>query len=198
MKQAVDDTLAPGVPHQNRVWLVGVKIGKKHKDRAGLPFPVGSKISSAFAAVGLTYMTGRSGELKPTAPGPNDIRHAQVSDRYEEFKRKEPNLTEDQTSKKIAAFFNHSAEISKKYLRKTFDSLADPLATKKGLGAKGQARGAALSPIEEDSGESFGAAANAPSGNSSWGAKRPRSARKPRATSGAATRRIARIRRGRK
>jgi hypothetical protein len=57
--------------------------------------------------------------------------------KYEEFKRKDPSLTEDQISKKIAAFFNHSAEISKKYLRKTFDSLDEPLAMKKGLGAEG-------------------------------------------------------------
>ncbi len=108
--------------------------------------------------------------------------------KYEEFKGKDPNLTKDQISKKIAAFFNHIAEISKKYLRKTFDSLDDPLATKKGFGAEGEARGAApisklttaLSPIEEDS---SGAAANARRDRLTWGAKGPRSARKPRQTS---------------
>ncbi len=175
--------------------------------------------------MGLAYMTGRRGELKSTSPAPNDIRHAQVIDRYEDFKRKDPNLTEDQISEKIAAFFNHSAEISKKYLRKTFDSLDSPLATKKSLGAEGEARGAApasLSPIEVDSGESSGPGGGAPSGatsgNPSWGAKGPRSARKPRAAgsksaasgfapralvaptapAAPATRRSARIRRGRK
>ncbi len=132
-------------------------------------------------------MTGRSGELKSTAPAPNDIRHAQVIAKYQEFQRKDASLTEDEISKRIASFFNHNAEISKKYLRKTFDSLNSPLATKKGLGAEGEARGAApaaLSPIEEGSGESSvsggGAAANAPSGRLTWGAKGPRSARKPR------------------
>jgi len=123
-------------------------------------------------------MTEKSGELKPTALGPNDIRHAQVIAKYEEFKGKDPNLTKDQISKKIAAFFNHIAEISKKYLRKTFNSLDDPLATKNGLGAEGEARSAApaapasLSPIQEDSGESSGpgggGATNAPSGKLTW------------------------------
>ena len=81
-------------------------------------------------------MTGKSGELKPTAPGPNDIRHAQVIAKYEESKQKDPNLTEDEISKRIAAFINHNAEISKKNLRKTFHSLDDPLATKKGVDAE--------------------------------------------------------------
>ncbi len=77
VKQAVDVTLAPGAPEAGRKWLVGVGVGgPKHKTKAGLPLPVGSKISAAFRKVGLTYMTGRSGELKSTAPAPNDIRHS--------------------------------------------------------------------------------------------------------------------------
>jgi hypothetical protein len=137
VKQAVDDMLAPGAPHANRKWIVGVGVGgPKHKTKAGLPFHVGSKISAAFANVGLMYTTGRSGELKPTAPGPNDIRHAQVIAKYEEFQRRDASFTEDDIWKKIAAFFNHNAEISKNYLRKTFDSLSSPLATKKDLGAE--------------------------------------------------------------
>jgi hypothetical protein len=71
VRQAVDDTLAPGAPQPNRKWLVGAGIGRlKHKDRAGLPRPVGSKISSAFVFVGLTYMTGKSKELKAYRAGP--------------------------------------------------------------------------------------------------------------------------------
>ena len=51
-RQVVDDTLAPRAPQPNRKWLVEVGIGGlKHKDRAELLLPVGSKISSAFAAV---------------------------------------------------------------------------------------------------------------------------------------------------
>jgi len=156
VRQALDDTLAQGAPHRAVSTLSVLGSGKKQKDRAELPLPVGSKISSAFAKVRLTYMTGKSRELKPTAPGPNDIRHAQVVDRYEEFKRKDPNLTEDRISKQIAAFFNHSAEISKKYLRKTFNSLDNPLASKGGVDAEGAtpATPASLSLIQEDSGES--------------------------------------------
>ncbi len=87
-KQAVDATLAPGAPEANRKCLVRVGVGgPKHKTKTGLPLPAGSKISAAFRKVGLTYMTGRSGELKPTAPAPNDIRHAQVIAKYEEFQR---------------------------------------------------------------------------------------------------------------
>jgi hypothetical protein len=183
VKHVVDDTLAPGAPQANRKCLVGAGVGGlKHKTKAGLPLPVGSKISAAFAKVGLTYMTGRSGDLKPTAPAQNDIRHAQVQAKMEEFQRRDASLTEDDVSKRITAFFNHSAEISKKYLRKTFDLLFSPLATKKGLGAEGETPkpAAALSQIDEDSGESSGASGAGPSGKITWGAKGPRSARKPR------------------
>jgi hypothetical protein len=39
VRQAVDDTLAPGAQQPNRKWLVGVGGGSpKHKDRAGCPF----------------------------------------------------------------------------------------------------------------------------------------------------------------
>jgi hypothetical protein len=43
-------------------------------------------------------MTGKSGELKKMAPGPNDIRHAQVIAKYEEFRSKKPILTAEQIS----------------------------------------------------------------------------------------------------
>ena len=78
-------------------------------------------------------MSGKSGQLKPTTPGPLDIRHAQVGEKYEAYKRKYPRLTETQLSEKIAVFFNHGSDVSRGYLRKTFDSLDDPLATKKGV-----------------------------------------------------------------
>jgi hypothetical protein len=60
-----------------------------------------------------------------------------VITKYEDLKRKDSSLTEDQISKKIAAFFNHNAEISKKYLRKTLDSLDDSLTSKEGFRCRG-------------------------------------------------------------
>ncbi len=59
-------------------------------------------------------MNGRSRDLKPTAPGPDDIRYAQVISKYEEFQRRDASLTVNHISKKIAAFFIHIVEISKK------------------------------------------------------------------------------------
>jgi hypothetical protein len=116
--------LAPGAPHANRKWLFGVKVGRpKHQDRAGLTNPAGNKISSAFAAVGLIYMSSKHGELKSTSLGPLDIRHTQAVAKYEEYKRKEPGLTENQLSEKIAVYFNHGINVSRGYLRKIFDDL---------------------------------------------------------------------------
>jgi hypothetical protein len=82
-------------------------------------------------------MSEKSGELKPTTPGLNDIRHAQVIAKYGEIQLKNRSIMEDQVNKKIASFFNRNADISKKYLRKTFDSLDVPLASKKGVNAGG-------------------------------------------------------------
>ena len=114
VRRTVDDTLAPGAPHAKHKWLVAVGIGgPKHKDRAGLPLSVGSKISAAFAKVGLLYMSGKTGQLKPTFPGPFGIRHAQVVAEYEEYKRKDPCLIETQLSKNIAVFFNNGSYVSR-------------------------------------------------------------------------------------
>ena len=104
-------------------------------------------------------MSGKSGQLKPTSPGPLDIRHAQVVAKYKEYKRKDPRLTETQLSEKIAVFFNHGIDVFRGYLRKTFDDLDDTLATKKGVspnavaGTPARDPPAQLPPIEE-SGES--------------------------------------------
>jgi hypothetical protein len=188
VRKAVDDTLAPGAPQAKRKWLVGVGVGgPKHKHKPGLPLPVGAKISGAFAAVGLTYMTGKSGELRKTAPGPNDIRHAQVIAKYEEIRSKNKTLTAEQISQQIAGFFNHSSSISKGYIRKTFDSLDDPLANKKGVrpddvASPARAPPAPLMPIDEGAGESgeSGESGGSSGGAATWGAKGQRSTRKPR------------------
>ncbi len=84
VQQAVDDTLAPGDTQAKCKRLVGVEVGgPQHEDRAGLQLPTDSKISFAFAKAGLIYNAGKSGELKPTSPGPLGIRHAQVVAKYE-------------------------------------------------------------------------------------------------------------------
>ncbi len=87
VRQAVDDTLAPGAVHAKRKWLVGVGVGgPKHKYNPGLPLPVNTKISGAFAAVGVRHIHDRhSGKLKKTTLGLANIRHAQVIAKYEEF-----------------------------------------------------------------------------------------------------------------
>jgi hypothetical protein len=160
VRRTVDTTLAPGAPEANCKWLIGVGIdGPKHKDRAGIPLPAGSKISAAFAKAGLIYMLRKSGQLKPTSPRPLEIMHPQVVAKYEEYKKKDPRLTKTQLSENIAIFFNNGSDVSRGYLRKAFDSLDDPLATKKGVFPNAVATTPArdppaqLPPIEE-SGES--------------------------------------------
>jgi hypothetical protein len=94
VRHAVEDTLAPGAAQAKRKWLVDIGVGIKHQDRTGHPLPVGSNISSAFAKAGLVYISGNSGELKPTSFCPLDIRHAQIVAKYEECMRKDSTLTE--------------------------------------------------------------------------------------------------------
>jgi hypothetical protein len=74
-----------------------------------LPLLVGPKISWAVIAVDLTYIYGKSGELKKTAPEPNIIRHAQVVAKYEDFQRADSSLIKNQVFKKITGFFSHSS-----------------------------------------------------------------------------------------
>jgi DNA-binding XRE family transcriptional regulator len=57
--------------------------------------------------------------------------------------KKNPSLTATQISEKIAGFFNHASDINMGYLRKTFDTLQDPLAKKSGNSKE-------LTPIEEE------------------------------------------------
>jgi hypothetical protein len=63
-------------------------------------------------------------------PTPVDIRHSQITWKHREMTKKNPSLTATQISEKIAGFFNHSSDINIGYLRKTFDSIIDPLAKK--------------------------------------------------------------------
>ena len=104
----------------------------------------------------------KSGVLKNHVPGILEIRHAQVMFKYHEYKKKYNNMTETQISERIAIFFNHSSDISRGYKRLTFDSLSDPLATKRGITSSTRetprtaAPPALLEPIEEGGGDSEG------------------------------------------
>ncbi len=112
VRKAVDDTLAPGAPKANWKYLVDVGVGGPNTDKAGLPLPVGTKISNAFKKVGIVYTTGKKVSLQQTSPGPLDIRHAQVVAKYEEKKIRSPNYTEIHISEKIVIFFNQSSDVS--------------------------------------------------------------------------------------
>jgi hypothetical protein len=135
LKNAIDHTLRPDHPQADRKYLVGVGVNKD-----GLPASVGEKIIQAFRQAGLVYNSVNKGKLKPTSPGPNTIRHAQIVWKHRDLQRKNPSLTAAQVSDRISGFFNHGSDINQGYLRKTFDSLDDPLARK----------GGALPTISED------------------------------------------------
>jgi hypothetical protein len=131
VKAVVDETLAPGHPQAKRKWLVGVGVGSSKNDtRANLPLPVGSIIGEAFAKAGLVFEQLHQGKYKVKGPTPVDIRHSQITWKHREMTKKNPSLTATQISEKIAGFFNHSSDINIGYLRKTFDSIIDPLAKK--------------------------------------------------------------------
>ena len=82
--------------------------------------------------------------------------------KYREYKEKYSNMTETRISKRIAIFFNHISDISRGYKRLAFDSLSDPLATKRGITSSTRetprtaAPAALLDSIEEGGGESSG------------------------------------------
>ena len=133
IKRAIDETLAPGHPEANRKWLVGVGVNK-----TGLPSPAGPRVKAAFKAAGLNFAQLNQGKLIDTSVTPLDVRHAQVTWKHKELSRKNPNLTATQISEKIAGFFNHASDVNIGYLRKTFDSVNSPLATKKGLTEEAQ------------------------------------------------------------
>jgi len=52
--------------------------------------------------------------------------------KHRDLSRKDPSLNAQQVSDRIAGFFNHRNDINQGHLRKTFDSLGDPLARKGG------------------------------------------------------------------
>jgi hypothetical protein len=144
VKAVVDQTLAPGHPQAKRKWLVGVGVaGPKHETRANLPNPVGDVIGKAFAKAGLVFEQLNQGKYKVKGPTPVDIRHAQITWKHREMTKKNPSLTATQISEKIAGFFNHSSDINIGYLRKTFDSIIDPLAKK-------SEKSKDLTPIQEE------------------------------------------------
>ncbi len=97
------------------------------------------KIKRSFRAVGFIYKAPKQGKLVDFTPGILQIRHARVMLKYRQWRKKYKTLTEEQISIKVAGFFNHSSDISWGYKRLTFDSLADPLATKQGLSSSSPA-----------------------------------------------------------
>jgi hypothetical protein len=102
-------------------------------------------------------MSGKSGQLKTNSPDPLDIRHAQVVEKYEQYKSKVPSLTKNQLADRIVVFLNYGSDISRGYIRIVFDSLDSTLATMKGVSPNAVASTPARAlPIEdgEDSGES--------------------------------------------
>ena len=68
-------------------------------------------------------------------------------------------MTETHISERIALFFNHSSDISRGYKRLTFDSLRDPIATKRDITSSTRetpctaALAALLDPIEKGGGD---------------------------------------------
>jgi hypothetical protein len=157
VRDAIEVTLAPGAPEANRPYLLNIGV-----DKEGRPEPVGKKIKLGFTKAGLIYKKVKSGELKNHVPGVLEIRHAQVMFKYREYKARYNSMTETQISERIAIFFNHSSDISRGYKRLTFDSLSDPLATKRGVTSSTRetprtaAPAALLDPIEEGGGDSEG------------------------------------------
>jgi hypothetical protein len=138
-------------------------------DKDGLPASVGEKNIQAFKSARLVYNSVNKGKLKPTSPGRNAIRHAQIVWKHRDLQRKNPTLTAAQISDRIAGFFNHGSDANQGYLRKTFDSLDDPLARK----------GGALPTISEEE-EEAGPSRRAPEPKKKPAARK-KTARKPTA-----------------
>ena len=81
MRDAIDVTLAPGVPEAKRKYLMNIGVGK-----AGLPEPVGDKVERGFMAAGLIYKQPNKRVLADLTPGINAIRHAQVIRKNHQYK----------------------------------------------------------------------------------------------------------------
>jgi hypothetical protein len=128
LKAEVDATLAPGHKEASRKYLVGVGVDAK----TGLPAKAGPKIMKAFMDAGLKYNMIYKGKLTETSAKPLDIRHSQIVLMHRTASQSNPSLTPAQISEKIAGYFQHSNDINQGYLRRTFDSLDDPLARKGG------------------------------------------------------------------
>jgi hypothetical protein len=98
--------------------------------KTGLPAKAGPKIMKAFMDAGLKYNMIYKGKLTETSAKPLDIRHSQIVLMHRTASQKHPSLTPALISDKIASYFQHSNDINQGYLRRTFDSLNDPLARK--------------------------------------------------------------------
>ena len=109
LKIAIDLALRPNDPHADRKYLVGVGV-----DSDGLPSKVGNIISSAFAKAGLIYNHVEKGEIKPTSPGPNVIRHAMIVWKHRDSSRKNTSLTAQQVSNRIASFSTTTTTLIKR------------------------------------------------------------------------------------
>ena len=107
LKNTIDHTLRPDHPQADCKCLVGVGVNMD-----GLPASAREKIIQAFKSAGLVYNSVNKGKLKPTSPGQNTIRYAQIVWKHRDLQRKNPSLTAAQISDRIAGFFNHGNDVN--------------------------------------------------------------------------------------
>ena len=110
LKNAIDLTLRPAYPKEDRTNLIDIGV-----DKDELPAQVGPAISQAFKFAGLVYDYVNKGKLTPTSPGPNTICHAQFIWKHRDFHRKNPSLTAAPVNDRITCLVNHGLEINQGY-----------------------------------------------------------------------------------
>jgi len=115
--------------NKNTPWLVGVGVTKED----GRPKSARELLKRAFEKIGFRYMKMGAKSLVSGVPTALDIRHAQVTSEHRRLEKDHPEWTADRIAQEIAGSFQHSADVNVDYLRKTFDSLKDKLATKEHL-----------------------------------------------------------------
>jgi hypothetical protein len=156
MRDAIEVTLAPEATKAKRKYILDIGV-----DKEGLPEPVGKKH--------IWFRKGRADlqkgeEWGAQGPCPRNPRYPPCSGHVQvpPIQRKTGHETEDYMSKSIAKYFNHIFDIANDYKRLTFDSLSDPLSTKRDItsSTREAPRTAAppspIAPIEEGDGDSEG------------------------------------------
>jgi hypothetical protein len=87
LKNAIDLALRTDHPKADFKYIIGIKVGKD-----GLPSHAGPNNVRAFKSAGLVCSYVNKGKFKPTSPGPNSIRHAQMVWKHRDLQRKNPSL----------------------------------------------------------------------------------------------------------